>query len=132
MEILGEPPLLQGGMTVYDTTEGDGALGGQLFGDDVIAGAHCGEGAAGDGIHIMLFANAFLLACTSALNISISCLMEVIFVFIDCTCALLTICIVLITSVMLLMLSSSLSDNSCAFAMETGTPTPLPEINRFS
>ena len=62
--------------------------------------------------------------------------MTVMPVFIDCTFALLTICIVpnmlLMVSVLVLMPLSSLSNNYCAFAMVPGTPTPLPESNRFS
>merc|ERR1712194_785431 len=111
--------------------------GGHMFGDGVMVGVHCGAGWAGGGCpHIALCANACLLACTSARKVAISCCMVVIPAFIDCAFALLAICIVpitlLMTSVMVLMLSSSSFDNSCAFAMVPGTPTPRPDINRFS
>ena len=111
-------------------------LGGQIFGDGVIGGIHCAAGAAGGGAHIVLFANACLLAWTSTLKEAISCLMAAIPAFIDCAFALLAICIVpimlLVASVMVLMMSSSSSDNYCAFAMVPGAPTPLPDIKRFS
>merc|ERR1712194_156980 len=116
-------------------------MGGHMFGDGVMRDVHCntgcGAGWAGGGCpHIALFANACLLACTSARKVAISCRMAVMPSFIDCAFALLAICIVpitdVMTSVMVLMLSSSMSDNSCAFAMVPGTPTPRPEINMFS
>merc|ERR1712194_669881 len=116
-------------------------MGGHMFGDGVMGGAHCGAGCgagwAGGGCpHIALCANACLLAWTSASKVAISCCMAVMPAFIDCAFALLAICIVpitlLMTSVMVLMLSSSSSDDSCAFTMVPGTPTPCPEINRFS
>ena len=122
-------------MAMYAAGMGGAGWKGQLFGDGCIGGVHCGVGAAGGSANIALFANAYLLAWTSALKVAISCLMAVVPVFIDCACVLLAICIVPITllmmSVMVLMLISSLSNNFCAFAMVPGTPTHLPKINRF-
>ena len=137
LEILEEPQLLQGGERPCTPRQwGVPAGGGAHFGDGVMGGVHYVAGAAGGAAHIAVFANACLLAWTSACKVAISCRMVVMLVFLDCAFALLTICTVpitlLMTPVMVLMFLSSSSDNSCAFAMVPGTPTPLPEINRFS
>ena len=106
-----------------------------MFGDGFMGGVHYAAGAAEGSAHIALFTNAYLLTWISARKVAVSCRMAVIPAFIDYVCALLAICIVPITlpmtSMMVLMLSSSSSDNYCGFAMVLGTPTPLPEINKF-
>ena len=120
---------------MYAAAMGGAGWAGQMFGDGVIGGVHCGAGAADGGAHITSLAISCLRAWIAALKVAISCCMVVIPVFIDCAFTLLAISIVpimlLMMSAAVLILSSSSSDNSCVFVMVPGTPTPLPEINRF-
>ena len=57
----GAPSVAGGGMVAYATKMGGAGWTGQVFGDGIIGGIHCGARAIGSGAHITLFANTCLL-----------------------------------------------------------------------